>query len=555
MFNTVDYVFDEVEGLSRPTLYPGEKSTEWVIPEHISTDYHKLNSILENKYSREYLKICAFYNKMFPSLKFSDWSMSTYNTNPFTAQDQEHTDTGNGVNCNYLKQIVDQVTSRLGTIMFVPKLVSEEQSLEYIVYKDEIERILRSFIRNDDFNRLCLEVFHNASILGYSHVFIDPFTGKLIKANDYEIGVFESQANKDNVVQMLYRDYAFPVANLLEYLPHYDTVVQEEVLDQIKGKVTTDLKMYFDCLTHELYLTVENKTLPPLEYPFDKVLLTTFTWDTGFNRFTTTSLFDLLYPCQREINKINAKIQQLIRLYKGAVPIFSSDVDIAMKDITNGSGECLYVDSTRPVDSLVTIMNPTPLDPQLSAEITNYKTMMYELAGINQMSFNMENMRSAAAVVALDQTRDAVFQAQLSGLSAFVKKAIKLYVSFFAKCGIIDTDRQPVDWAIINKLIEQCYIDLQPVHINDSLSRDNVTEEETEDSYTSLQVARLVLHVVKGEVDYNTLPYYIDKEAILYNLALLLVKIDALGITVPNTVHKYFIDAFIDGIKQQKITL
>lgn len=554
MFNSVNYVFDKVEGFNRPTLYPGESSNTWTIPEHISPDYTKLNSIIESKYSREYLKICAFYNKMFPTLKLSDWSTCTYNASPFTAMEQEHVDTGNGMSSNYLKQIVDQVTSRLGTILFVPKLLSEEQSLEYLVYKDEVERILRMFIRNDDFNRLCLEAFHNASILGYSHVFIDPFTGKLVKANDYEIGIFESQLNRDYIVQMLYRDYAFPAATVLDYIVHYDEETQAEVLSEIKDKVTVDMKMYFNCLTHELYLTINSKTLPALEYPFDRVLMTSFVWDTGFSKVTTTSLFDLLYPCQREINKITAKIQQLIRLYKGAMPIFSSDVDISMKGISNGSGECLYVDSSRPVDSLVTVLNPTPLDTQLSAEVTNYKTVMYELAGLNQMNFNMDNMRSAAAVIALDQTRDAVFQAQLSGLSSFIKRAIRLYVEFFSKYDFVETERKPVDWDIVAALLDQSYVDLQPVHINDPLSREN-DQVSAPTNYLQLQQARATLEIVKGKMTYDTVPYFIDKTALCVSVAMLLAKLDALGISIPESVHIFLIHGFIDAVKRGEVSL
>jgi hypothetical protein len=95
--------------------------------------------------------------------------------------------------------------------------------------------------------------------------------------------------------------------------------------------------------------------------------MVTFGWDIGFSKVTASSLFDLLYPTQRELNKVNAKIQQLIRMYKGAVPVFNNDVDLAMKSISNGSGEALYVDSSRPIDSLMTVINPTPIDAQLSA--------------------------------------------------------------------------------------------------------------------------------------------------------------------------------------------
>ena len=128
------------------------------------------------------------------------------------------------------------------------------------------------------------------------------------------------------------------------------------------------------------FIILVYKFLTTKEYPFDKVLMATMRWDAGFTATTSTSLFDLLYPMQREINKINAKQQQLIRLYKGATPVFNQDVELAMKSLTNGAGECLYVDSSRPIDSLMTVINPTPLDPELSATVTEYKTAMYPSA-------------------------------------------------------------------------------------------------------------------------------------------------------------------------------
>lgn len=545
---------DSVNREYRPTLYPGEKSDDWEMPPAITNDMHRLNSVIESKYNREFLKICAFYNKMFPSLKASDWAQASYNVPPFTAMDQEHKDTGNGTNFNYLKQIVDQVTSRIGTINFIPMLISEDQSYEFVVYRDEVERILRMFIRNDAFNRQCLEVFHNAAVLGYSHTFIDPFTGKMVKANDYEIGMFESQFNKRSVKHMLYRDYAFPATESLRYMMDCDDGQRTELLESIAGKNTVDFKMYFDCPEHKVYVIINNKTLPPHEYQFDTVLVNTFQWDVGFARQFGASMFDMLYPLQREINKIAAKQMQLIRLYKGSVPVFNSDVDLAMKAITNGTGECLYVDSSRPIDSLMTVINPTPLDPQLSAEIQNYKTTMYELAGIQNASFDMENMRSAAAVVALDQTRDSVFQAQLSGMAQFIKDSIKMYIDFFAKCPQFTTDRAEVDWESIAKLIDRSYINLQPVHLNDPLSDEEQARQQPID-YAKLAMMRVTLGIIKGEIKYEEVPYYIDPNEITVSVAAVLIKFEALGIEVPDSIHEFMINAFFGAVARGEASL
>lgn len=552
--NGQNYVFDEVEQINRPTLYPGEKTDKWTLPAEIDTDFHRLSAILESKYSKEYLKVCAFYNKMFPSLKGSEWAMCSYNTQPFTYQDQERTDTGTGIAMNYLKQIIDQITSRLGTIQFVPYLLSEDQNYEYIIYKDEVERILRMYINKDRFNRTCIEVFHDAAVLGYSHVFIDPFTGELIKANDYEVGMFESHMNKHRVTKMLYRDYAYPTVQAYKYLTVCDDEQKNDIYESTKNQVTVDLCLFFDADAKQCIVTINGKALPPKPYPFDEILVATMSWDVGFSAVTTSSLFDLLYPIQREINKINAKQQQLIRMYKGATPVFNSDVELAMKSITNGSGECLYVDSSRPIDSLMTVINPTPLDPQLAATIQEYKTAMYELAGIQNASFDMENMRSAAAVVALDQTRDSVFQAQLSGLSEFIAQALKLYIKYNAGYKPEENEQRGVDWDAIAELMDTAYINLKPVHVNDPLSDEDKSRESPID-YIQLCTARCVLDIIRNRMTWETLPIYVDWHQVTLLMAATLIKFEALGIFIPDTIQRFLIAAFIESIKEGEVEL
>ena len=471
----------------------------------------------------------------------------------FTAADQERADTGSGTNYNYLKQIVDQVTSRLGTISFTPYLLSEDQSYEFVVYKEEVERILRSLIRDDNLCRISLECFHNAAILGYAHVFVDPITGSMIKASDYEIGMFESQFNKGKVAQMLYRDYAFPTTEALKYLGSCNPDEREEMLKSLQNKPSVDFKMYFDCPARKMYVTIDNKTLPGWDYPFEYVLMATFQWDTGFSKVHTTSEFDLLYPIQREINRIAAKIQQLVRLYKGSVPVFNSDVDLALKTISNGGGEALFIDSTRSAAELMTVINPTPLDPQLSAQIQEFKGIMYELAGIQNASFDMENMRSAAAVVALDQLRDSVFQAQLSGMAMFIKQMLLLYIKLYAQYPDLLPRKHGIDWQAVLRLIEESYINMQPVHATDPLSDDE--QGQRNDDYITLACARIMLSILSNDVTFDTLPYYIDDELVTDMVLVTVVKFEALGITVPDSLHMYLISAFINAVAKGEVEL
>ena len=545
---------DPVIGMYRPTLYPGEDVNNWEVPEDICSDFRKLSSVIEAKYSKEFLKVCAFFNKMFPSLRGSEWSRSSYNVPPFTSMDQERSDTGYGTNYNYLKQIVDQLTSRLGTVSFTPRLMSEEQSYEYIVYKDEVERVLRMLIKDDKLNRMSIEAFHNAAVLGYSHVFLDPFTGRLVKANDFEVGMFESQFNKGKIRQMMYRDFSFPVTEVLPYLKSLSEDAANVMLKELENRSSVEFSMYFDCVKHKCYVSIAGKTLPAVDYPFDEVLMATFQWDTSFSKQLTSSVFDMLYPIQREINRIAAKKQQIIRMYKGSVPVFNTDADLAMKSISNGAGEALYIDSSRSATELMTVINPTPLDPQLDAEIQSHKTTMYELAGIQSASFDMEGMRSAAAVVALDQTRDAVFQAQLAGLSQFIKELLVLYIKFYAEYPELGGEKRRIDWNVVNGLLDDSYIEMTPVHLNDPLSDEDSNDGSSLD-YVGQAAARIVLDILNGKLTYDTLPYYIDPTAVILDVAVMLIKFEALGIEVPDTIHMFLMAAYIDEVKSGRMTL
>lgn len=552
------------DGYRKPSLYPGKEIDEGKLPEDMQQDFMKLNYILEGKYSREFLKLCSFYNKRFPSLKYLDWANTSYNVVAFTTINQERSDTGTGVSSNYLKQVIDTICSRLGTVSFHPKLLAEEPTFEYVIYKDEVERMLRKMLWKSQVTRLNLESFHDASILGYAYVFVDPYTGKYRKATDYEVGIYESQLNEGEIKQMLFRDYAFPVTSLAPYLVMEDAKSLKRIDEVTRDKSSVDFKLYFDCINHRVHPVINDINLHDLPYPFDTVLVSVFIWDVGFSKVTTTSLFDLLYPIQREINKINAKIQQLIRTYKGPVPVFANDVDLGIKEVNNSSGEIWYVDSNRPVDTMCTVINPTPLDAQLQAEITSRKTEMMELAGIQNISFDAQNLRSAAALVALDQMRDNTFQAQLQGIADFAKDMMHNYVKFMTQIESMPEEVQAVckgrsletrDWEAVDRLLTDAQLTLEPVHITDSLNSEyNAPDSKTPD-YVQLQTARTVYDIMMGKMTYRDLPYYINNDTVTVMVAVALTKFDALRIEIPDTLHRFLMDAFIDNVKRGKARL
>ena len=89
---------------------------------------------------------------------------------------------------------------------------------------------------------------------------------------------------------------------------------------------------------------------------------------------------------------------------------------------------------------------------------------------------------------------------------------------------------------------------IKPVHLNDRLSDEDKSRQEPID-YMQLATARCVLEVVKGKITFAELPYYIDWQQVTLMLAATLVKFEALGIPVPDSVHLFLMSAFVESIK------
>jgi hypothetical protein len=532
---------DPVTTLYYPSLY---KEDDYELPWPIKSDWNKLNAQIEHKYMREYLKVCAFYNKVFPSLKSYDWSFSTPNSIPFTIFDQERTDTGTGISVNYLKSCIDTVVSRISNLTFDVSLESAEPLVTLELYKAPVERYIKQMVKANRLDHLVTECFHDAAILGYSHILADPWTGELRKISDWEMAAYEPEFNNREIKRLLVRDFMFPTSSLAPYI---EKAPDEKVQDWMK-KPNVDVKWYFDCINKKVTLTVETYTLEPEEYPFDEVQMTTFCWDLGVKRTTVASLFDQLFPLQREISKLCAKQTQLLTNYKGPVPVFNTqDADAVIKAINNSAGEALFIDGRSPTE-FMTVINPVPIDPAFAAEIEGLKSRMFELAGIQEVSMDMENYRSAAAVIALDQMRDAKYQNQLFLTAEFVSSLIKMFITFNAG---YETDTiEGIEWNEVLGLIESAAVEVKVIHNNDP----GAVKQEEPINYEELTAEKFIIEVVGGKKGFDDIIFTMNRDMLNVLAAQKYQKLAYLdGET--QYLEQFLVQAFIYDVRTGKINL
>jgi hypothetical protein len=364
------------------------------------------------------------------------------------------------------------------------------------------------------------------------------------KVADWEMACYEPEFNNGDIKRLLVRDFAFPTTSLEPYMEY----ISEEKAAEWLQKTYVDIKWYFDCINHKVTPTIETTTLEPFPYPFDTVQLTTFCWDLGVKRTTTSSLFDQLFPLQREMSKLFAKQTALLTNYKGPVPVFSTqDADAVLKAINNSAGEALFIDG-RGAAEFMEVINPVPIDPALAAEIEGLKSRMFEIAGIQEISMDMENYRSAAAVIALDQMRDAKYQNQLFLMAEFVSSLVKMFITFNA--GYNRPTIESIAWDDVSRLINDASVAVRVNHNNDP----GAASIEEPIDYAILSANKFIVDVVNGTRGYADIDFTLNREMVAMIAAQKYQKLHYLGADT-TFLEQFLIEAFIYDVRVGKIGL
>jgi hypothetical protein len=485
-----------------------ETQSRYTIHPSISAEFGALEGYIESKISREHLKLCAFYNKFFPSITHaSGYNGATHNALPFTITEMEIQDAGTGISLNYLKAAVDTIVSRLKNIEFQVRIQSSTPLILLEMYKAQVERYFKSQIRTNRLEHLVTEVFHDSAILGYSHIFMDPWSKKVRKINDWELGIYESEFEKRQLKRVLIKDEAFPVGSLAPYIDGIDPSELERVISN-RDHVT--LFLYIDCFLGSKFVMIDNLAGPMSAYPFDTVLLVTYGWDIGVKRMYTTSLFDTLFPLQRQINKLCAKLTSMYLNYKGTVPVISTigDTEVLVKHLSNQGGEVLIIPgASADVTKMIGQIDPIPLNPAFMAEIQSLKANMLELAGVQEISLDLGQLRSAAAVVALSQLRDTRFESQLFKMAEFVGEILINIVRFNAG---LKSEPGDVPWDQMVDLIDSTFMEILPIHMTDPEKRPVDPPED----FQLYAVNNFLMKVINKDLTFNDIDYTINRDVL-----------------------------------------
>ena len=111
------------------------------------------------------------------------------------------------------------------------------------------------------------------------------------------------------------------------------------------------------------------------------------------------------------------------------------------------------------------------------------------------------------------------------------------------------------DWKVIKTLTDDSVIDLKPVHLTNPLGNKGSNDDAQPVDYLLMQVARVVVEVAKDRMRYEDMGYMVDAGMVKALMAMTMVKLNALGLEVPDSMQSFMIHAFVEDVQNGVVQL
>jgi hypothetical protein len=158
---------------------------------------------------------------------------------------------------------------------------------------------------------------------------------------------------------------------------------------------------------------------------------------------------------------------------------------------------------------------------------------------------NLDNLRSAAAVVALDQLRDARFESQLFLMAEFVEQMLVNIVRFNAGMALTErTEIGDIPWQNMLDLVNSAYIEIIPVHGNDPEDK----PVEPPEDFQLYIVDKFIMAVINGEKTHADINYTINRQILKKQAVNKLLRFKALDGEY-RELEELVLMLFVDDIK------
>lgn len=355
---------------------------------------------------------------------------------------------------NVIASCVDTLVSKIASTKVRPFFNTVKGSFRDIQVAKQTQHFFDIFFDKININKIITSAFKDACIFDTGIVYID---------EDYNI--------KRALPWLVYTDPAEATYNNIT-----------RVVYEIKNDPTREdsgSTYYYWNSGKKTYAVYDGSKCTMKEYKHDKVPFIFLHYNDPIVSNSSTSIADLLYGIQMEIDLLLQKIEDASKLNPALTFFVPEGSTLKANQIDNRIGNIITYKASNLVQNPITTATPAFIDPQYMQLLTQLKQDAYEAVGISQLSATSQKpvgLDSGKALSTMENIESDRFETQLNAIIRSYTDLAKLYIELTPDdWQVLPTSlmREEIDWKEVKETIDNMNIQFSGA---DALSKDPQTK-------------------------------------------------------------------------------
>lgn len=301
--------------------------------------------------------------------------------------------------------------------------------------------------------------FRDACIFERGWVFVDKDNKKLKNVLPWEIYVDGNEiVRNEPIKQIVWKQDKFPVINLPDDIDTSE-VTRDEVTfirywnskDHISATIIPEMR----------YIKVD-------AWENDVVPFLTITYDDPISTKSTTSVVDLLYSIQRQVDSILDKISEAVDRSLVNIITIPNNSNIKDEKMSNKVAQIIRYDFTSEMTgNPVGIQTPAPIDGSYINLLNKFTDDAYQMVGISELSVTSQKptgLDSGKALQSLENIEADRFQLQVNKVVHMYDEVARICTELFDGSILpVSNDRMKLSWKLLRKINEKMTIQFTAV--------------------------------------------------------------------------------------------
>lgn len=321
---------------------------------------------------------------------------------------------------NVIRSVIDTLSSKIASQKVTPFFNTVNGTFREMQITKAAQVFFDTLYDELDVNKTVVQAFTDSCITDRGVIFIDRDFQRIERIQPWQFFFNPREYAYNKLTRCAIKRTDYPTS-LLSLKTDLDTVTLHEYWDT-KSHI------------HVKYIEELNKTWVETWEP-DIIPFVILRWSNPIKSSSSTSVVDLLFGIQKQINYLLSQIKDASQSAFGNKYIIPSDSNIRVNQLSNRNGEIIEYDPQMTANGAVpiTVVASPFMDNQWFSALEQFKLDAYEMVGISQLSATSKKPKGLDSGVALQTMEDIEsdrFECQLNTV-------IKSYVDIAKVCMLV----------------------------------------------------------------------------------------------------------------------